>query len=168
MRALAPIVAAAALVAGCASAPFPEELTRSVDRSLSFARIRADTQAHIGARVILGGEILETSTKPGESEIEVLSRRLGGADAPERTDHSDGRFLVRTADFLDPAIYARGRRITVLGTVTGSDERRVGELPYAYPVITAERIKLWPREGPWVGGDYPPLPLDTPVLPYTR
>jgi outer membrane lipoprotein len=168
MRSLVLATAAAFLCAGCAAAPFPAELTRSVNRSLSLEQMRADPQAHVGARVIVGGEILATTPKPGETEIEVLSRRLNSGEAPERSDRSSGRFLARPPGFLDPAIYARGRRITVLGTLAGSEERRVGELPYVYPVITAERIKLWPKEGEWVGGEYPPVPLDSPVLPYTR
>jgi len=168
MRSLAVVVAAALLCAGCATAPFPEEQTRSVNRSLTLARLRADLQAHVGAHVILGGEILAAIPKPGETEIEVLSRPLDSGEAPERGDRSSGRFLARTPEFLDPAIYARGRRITVLGTVVGSEERRVGELPYLYPVISVQRIKLWPKEGEWVGGEYPPVPLDSPVLPYTR
>jgi len=168
MRSLALGAAAALFCAGCAAAPFPEELTRSVNRSLSLEQMRTDPQANVGTRVIVGGEILVTAPKPGETEIEVLSRRLDSGEAPERSDRSSGRFLARTPEFLDPAIYARGRRITVLGTLAGSEERRVGEIPYVYPVIAAERIKLWPKEGEWVGGEYPPVPLDSPVLPYPR
>jgi outer membrane lipoprotein len=162
------LVAAALLVTGCAASPFPEALTRSVNRSLGLAQIRADPPAYRGTWVILGGEILATAPKAGETEIEVLSRRLDSGDAPERSDSSPGRFLARMPGFLDPAVYARGRRVTVLGTVAGVEERPVGELPYVYPVIAAQRIKLWPKEGAWVGGEYPPVPLDTPVLPYPR
>jgi outer membrane lipoprotein len=168
MRPLILVAAAALLGAGCATTPFPEELTRSVDRSLTLKELRAQPKARLGARVILGGDIVATVPRPGETEIEVLSRPLAGGDAPERGDRTDGRFLVRTREFLDPAVYARGRRLTVLGTVAGTEERRVGELPYTYPVISAERIKLWPAEAPWVGGEYPPLQLDAPVLPPTR
>jgi len=165
MRAL---VLVAVFVAGCATSPFPEELARSADRALTLRELRRDTTAHLGARVILGGEVLATTPKPGETEIEVLSRSLRAGDVPERSDHTTGRFLVRTPEFLDPAIYAPGRRLTVLGTVAELSERRVGDLPYAYPVISAERIKLWPKDTPWAGGEYPPLPLDSPVLPHTR
>ena len=168
MRSLVLVAAAVLFGTGCASAPFPEELTRSVNRSLTLTQIRADPRAHLGARVMLGGEVLVAIPKAGGTEIEVLAHRLDRGDAPERGDTSSGRFLVRTPDFLDPAIYARGRRITVLGTVAGSEERPVGELAYVYPVIAAERLKLWPKEGPWVGGEYPPVPLDSPVLPYPR
>ena len=160
------VLAAALLVAGCAASPFPEALTRSVNRSLSLAQIRGDPPAHRGEQVILGGEILATTPRPGETEMEVLSRRLDSGDAPERSDASPGRFLARMPGFLDPAVYARGRRVTVLGTVAGVEERPVGELRYVYPVIAAERVKLWPKEGAWVGGEYPPVPLDSPVLPY--
>jgi outer membrane lipoprotein len=168
MRALLFVAAAALLGAGCAATPFPEELTRSVDRRITLKELRADPGPHVGARVILGGDIVATVPKPGETEIEVLSRRLGRGGVPERGDRTDGRFLVRAREFLDPAVYARGRRFTVLGTVAGREERRVGELPYSYPVISAERTKLWPADAPWVGGEYPPLPLDSPVLPPTR
>lgn len=168
MRGTALIAAATVFWSGCATAPFPEELTRSVDRSLTLTLIRANPTAHAGARVILGGEIVAATPRPGETEIEVLSRRLEGGDVPERSDRTDGRFLVRAREFLDPAVYARGRRLSVLGTVAGSVERLVGELPYTYPIVTAEQIKLWPKEMSWVGGEYPPLPLDSPVLPHTR
>jgi outer membrane lipoprotein len=149
MRRLAMLVALACASAGCASSPFPEELTRTVNRSLTLAEIRADPQAHLGEQVILGGDIIKAIPRPRDTEIEILARRLGGGDVPEGGDGSTGRFLVRTAGFLDPAIYTRGRRLTVLGTVV-------------------ERVKLWPTEGPWLGGEYPPVPLDTPIVPYSR
>jgi len=96
MRPLIALAVAALLGTGCASTPFPEELTRSVDRALTLKELRAQPKASTGARVILGGDIVATLPKPGETEIEVLSRRLGGGDVPERGDSTDGRFLVRT------------------------------------------------------------------------
>ena len=141
----------AALVAGCASA-FPAETLQSVDRSLTLAQLRRAPEQHAGARVVLGGEILATTPRPDETEVEVLGRPLASGLAPEWSDRSDGRFLVRTRQFLDPAVYAPGRRVSVLGAVSGSEERRLGELPYRYPVLAAERIVLWPRPvepSPW-------------------
>jgi len=136
---------AALLLAGCVSA-FPDESLSSVNRALTLSDLRRAPAVHVNARVILGGEILATRPRVGETEIEVLARRLHPDGTPERSDRSEGRFLVKTADFLDPAIYAPGRRITVLGTVQGEEERAIGELPYRYPVIAAERIRLWPRD----------------------
>ena len=146
-------LALAVLLGGCASA-FPDDVMHTVDTHVSADDLRRDPAAFKGARVIVGGEILTTQPKPGQTEIELLARRLRDDDTPERSDRSPGRLLVRSPDFLDPAVYAQGRRITVIGTVTGDEERKVGELPYRYPVIAVERIRLWPQEIDY-GGYYP-------------
>lgn len=147
-------LALAVLLGGCASA-FPTEVMRTVDTRISADDLRRDPAAYKGARVIVGGDILSTQPKPGETEIELLARRLRDDDSPERSDRSPGRLLLRSADFLDPAVYAAGRRISVIGTVTGVEERKVGELPYRYPVIAVERIRLWPQEVAEYGPYYP-------------
>ena len=144
-----------ALLAGCASQPFPEAVMRSVNRAVTVAELRANPRAFIGQRVLVGGEILSTEPRANETEVELLTRPLGSDDRPRRTDVSDGRVLVRTKQFLDPAVYARDRRLTVVGTVIGGEDRKIGELPYLYPVIEAEHIKLWPRDPPPVEA-YPP------------
>ena len=34
----------------------------------------------------------------------------------------------------------------MVGEVTGVEDRNIGELPYRYPTIAVERIRLWPKE----------------------
>jgi outer membrane lipoprotein len=155
-------LALAVVLGGCASA-FPREVMRTVDTAITADDLRRDPAAYKGARVIVGGEILSTQPKPGQTEIELLARRLRDDDSPERSDRSPGRLLLRSPDFLDPAVYAPGRRISVIGTVSGEEERKVGELPYRYPVIAIERIRLWAQEVaqygpyyPWPGWPYGP------------
>jgi outer membrane lipoprotein len=120
------------------------------------AALRADPAAYLNRRVMVGGEILATIPRPGETELEILAKPLGPDDRPVRDDVSEGRVVVRSTQFLDPAVYAPARRLTVIGTVVGSDERKIGDLPYRYPVIGSERIYLWPREV--VTPAYPPPP----------
>ncbi|HET7876250.1 MAG TPA: Slp family lipoprotein [Methylomirabilota bacterium] len=139
------VVLLAAALGGCVSA-FPEAATRTVNRAISAAELRRDPMAYRDQRVIVGGEILATRPRPGETELEILAKPLRSDDSPDRDDRTEGRVLVKTPEFLDPAVYAEGRRVTVLGVVAGQEERTIGELPYRYPVITAERIRLWPRE----------------------
>jgi outer membrane lipoprotein len=146
----------AVLVGGCATA-FPESVMRTVDTRITAEELLRDPAAHKGARVILGGEILAVQPRQGHTEIELLARRLRGDDSPERSDRSPGRVLLNTPEFLDPAVYAPGRRITVVGEVTGVEERKIGEVPYRYPVITVERIRLWPKDVV-VGPPYYPYP----------
>jgi outer membrane lipoprotein len=155
MRWLGPLLLAV-LVGGCATA-FPESVMRTVDTRITADELLRDPAAHKGARVILGGDILAVQPRPGQTEIELLARRLRGDDSPERSDRSPGRALLHTPEFLDPAVYAQGRRITMVGQVAGVEERKIGEVPYRYPVITVERIRLWPQDVV-LGPSYYPYP----------
>jgi len=91
---------------------------RTVNTRITADELRALPEAHKGARVIVGGEILATQPRADGTEVELLTRRLRGDDSPERSDRSPGRVLLRARDFLDPAVYAPGRRITVIGEHT--------------------------------------------------
>ena len=150
------LVVLALLVGGCATA-FPESVMRTVDTRIVADELVRQPDAVKGARVILGGDILAVQPRPGLTEIELLTRRLRGDDSPERSDRSPGRALLHTTEFLDPAVYAAGRRVTVIGEVSGAEERKIGEVPYRYPVIRVERIRLWPRDVV-VGPTYYPYP----------
>ena len=59
---------------------------------------------------------------------------------------SCGRFLVHFEGFLDPAIYAKGRRITVLGEVAGKRVLPLKEMEYSYPVLLPREHYLWRPE----------------------
>jgi outer membrane lipoprotein len=56
-------------------------------------------------------------------------------------------------------VFAAGRRVTILGAVVAPEERALGDLPYRYPVIAIERIRLWPT-------DPPPYLYPDPYWPY--
>jgi len=153
-------VALAVVLGGCAPV-FPREVMRTVDTQVTAEELRRDPIAYKGRRVLVGGEILSTQPRPGQTEIELLARRLRSDDFPERSDRSPGRLLLRSPDFLDPAVYAAGRRITVVGEVTGAEDRKIGELPYRYPIIAVERSHLWPKQElagpayhPWAAWPY--------------
>jgi outer membrane lipoprotein len=149
------VLALALALGGCIGA-FPDEALQGVERRLTVTELRAAPMGtYVNARVVLGGEILETRPKVGETEVEVLARPLRSDDSPARTDASTGRFLARSRNFLDPAVFAPGRRLTVLGTLAGGEERPLGALPYAYPVVEVEQVRLWALD-PMYPGYYGP------------
>jgi outer membrane lipoprotein len=75
--------------------------------------------------------------------IEVLQKNLDRQQRPEDTYQSLGHFLVRFSGFIDPAIYARGRKLTVAGRVDGNVIRPLNDMDYTYPVLTAREHYLW-------------------------
>ena len=164
MRRLVLLLLASATLTGCASA-FSSQMLQGVDRSLTVGLMRGDPDRYRNARVVLAGEIIDTRPRAGATEIEVLSRPLGDGDAPRRTDVTEGRFIMVAPDFLDPAVYSRGRRVSMVGTVTGGEERPLGDQPYRYVITRPDQIYLWPL--PAYGYPYPaPYPYPYAGYPY--
>ena len=114
----------------------------------NFSAIQKDPGGHVGSVVMLGGKVLETKASPTLSEIALLQLPLDTNDRPQDGNRSEGRFLLRSAQFLDPAIYRKGILLTVVGKISGSEVRPVGGSDYAYPVVEFIDIKFWPESSP--------------------
>lgn len=132
------------LTLGCATG-ISRQARSQVTYYGSFAALQTAPDEHVGKIVMLGGKIIETTGSETFSEITVLQLPLGRRDRPQDSDRSRGRYLVRSEQFLDPAIYQKGSRLTVVGRLSGSEVRSIGGFQYAYPLVEAIEIKLWPR-----------------------
>ena len=146
-------------IAACA--PVISQTTMSgADKSISFAALQQRPDAYKGKVVVLGGQIITTTVRDNETWIEVLEKQLDSQQKPENTDQSGGRFLVKFQGFLDPAIYAAGRYLTVAGQVEGKIVRPINQTQYTFPLLTAKEHHLWkpedavggPRFGIGIGG----------------
>ncbi len=133
------------LLAACAKTIPPEEL-KGVDQSISFQALSRNPETFLGKTVVLGGDIISTENQPEKTTLMVLQRALDGDLKPSANDQSQGRFIATVPEFLDPAIYAKGRRITIVGRITGKEIRQLSEIPYTYPVIEENTHYLWPIE----------------------
>lgn len=118
---------------------------------LSLAEVRSDIPAHLNQRVRWGGSIAGVENRASETWLEIVARPLNSSGRPSAGDESFGRFIAKVKGFLDPAVYATGRLVTVAGIVGGGLTRTIGEYPYTYLVIDADTIKLWerPMEAPY-------------------
>ena len=132
----ATVVAAAALLSACASAPAP------LQGSFTPVNPRDSVGTpQVGAPVRWGGRIIETIPGQGETCFQMIARPLNGNGRPSTTsaDASDGRFLACRAGFYDPAVFEPGRDVTFIGRVEGYQTTKIGEYDYPLPKIAAER-----------------------------
>ena len=143
-RILGLIVLAAALtvMGGCYGA-ISQEVRAQVDQSATFEALVQNPEAYRGKMVMFSGTIIRTVNKTTGTELVIVQHPSSPGGRPASLDKSEGRFLAEDSRFLDEAIYAPGRQITVAGRVTGSTVRRLGEMDYTYPVIQAEELYLW-------------------------
>jgi outer membrane lipoprotein len=134
---LAPLV----LLTACATAPAPLKGEFSALKPADSLK-----GSHNGTQVRWGGEIIRVDPGASTTCFEVLSRDLDASARPMmRHDTSDGRFIACRNGFYDPEVFLKGRELTVVGRVDGSERGRVGEFEYTYPRVAADAIYLWPK-----------------------
>jgi outer membrane lipoprotein len=151
---------AALALSGCATVPAPIA-------GSDFAAVtpqQAATQPAGSAHVRWGGEIIKVEPKADATCFEVVARGLYADARPNRHDSSDGRFIACSKGFYDPAVYMRGRDLTVVGTLSGTEQHKVGDYNYTYAHVDADEVYLWPKRQYAVG--YSPYYYDPFWGPY--
>jgi outer membrane lipoprotein len=126
-----------------ACAPISRQSVKDVDSTISFPALLKEPDRYKGKFLLLGGQIMATTVEQGETWVEVLQHPLNWRQKPQDPDVSDGRFLIRFKDLRDPAIYAKGRSITVLGEVQGQRVLPLQQIEYKYPVLNPRESYLW-------------------------
>lgn len=134
-------------LAGCAHVMSDQSL-RLVDPTITFAELRKTPDSYVGKYVLLGGTIAGVRNSKKGGELEVLQAPLDSSGMPEETQYSGGRFLVTTGEFLDPLVYATGKRVAAVGEVKGTVSRKIDEVQYTYPVIAEVEMHLWGKYEP--------------------
>jgi outer membrane lipoprotein len=135
------ILSLLSLMLGCASTPVFD--TSQVAKSVTPARVIADPELNIEQIVLWGGTILQTRNLKDSTQIEVLAYPLNSSFRPELDKKPMGRFIVRQSGYLEPTTYEQGKYVTVLGKVREISNGKVGESSYQFPVIDAQKLKLW-------------------------
>ncbi len=145
-------LAGIALLAACSTVP--KELRQAPADNPVLVEVRADADRYTGRQVRWGGTIVSIDNDPVETQVEIVARELYRGGRPLDTDRSTGRFVAEFAGFLDPAIYAEGRDITVTGIVAGVESGKIGDHDYTWPVIRVHYHYLWPARSD-MRRDYP-------------
>lgn len=134
------------LIVSCA--PFSREVMKENKKDIIFSDVVKNPEKYKGELIIWGGVIVGIISRPNETLVFVRQTEIDFEKRPKDLDKSAGRFIIQYQGFLDPSIYSKDREITVAGTITGQEERAIGEHPYMYPIIKAREIHLWERRTP--------------------
>lgn len=158
-------------VTGCAHV-ISKDILEEVDTSITFSDLKSAPKAHRGRVLLLGGVIAGSVNRKDGTLLEVYQTEITQRGKPVNVDISEGRFLALYEGFLDPAIYRKGRKVTIVGIVQGDLTQRLGDLDYCYPLVLVKDIHLWKEEhvrryeyyywdyrGSWW---YPPSPWHDP------
>jgi outer membrane lipoprotein len=129
-------------ITGCSAVPKALMVSESTTLT-NFAAARESASSEQGNQARWGGVIAKVTNNANNSMLEVVHFPLKSSARPKQGDETQGRFRVYFSGLLDPVIYKEGRSITALGIITSSEEGKIGEHEYNYPVLKASYIHLW-------------------------
>lgn len=143
------------LLTACSHLPPAIENPPAYD--LGYYEALANTKKFNNSLVRWGGLIVEVENETNFSALQVLSYPLNSSGRPGLDDKSQGRFVVKSPGFLDPAVYTKNKPITIAGNLQGLTERKVGNKNLLIPLISANHIQLWEEDyyypySPYYGG----------------
>jgi outer membrane lipoprotein len=127
-------------LSACATIPTPLQGQFS-----NLMPAQAGDQNANNERVRWGGTIVQVHTESERSCFEIVGSKMGVNGRPERLDKSEGRFIACRKGFYDPEVFSAGRELTITGSITGFETRKIGDYDYRYPMVAADVVYLWPE-----------------------
>ncbi|MCF6264849.1 MAG: Slp family lipoprotein [Xanthomonadales bacterium] len=131
--------ASGVLLSACVTIPEPLLGEFSVNEPQEASNLRQNQQ------IRWGGVIIAIKPEANSTCMEVLGKPLDSSQRPLNQDGTIGRFIACKDQFMDPEVLKEGREVTVTGPIRQIEEREIGEYIYAYPIIDASNIYLWPE-----------------------
>lgn len=131
--------------------------------NVQLNEVRINVNGFQSTPVRWGGTIIEVENEANVSRIQILYYPLDSSGRPKLHESTQGRFIIQSQNFLDPAIYKKDAEITVTGIVNGAVQRTIGQRVLQLPVVDIENSFLWPEEQdkyyypPYCTGYYPSL-----------
>ncbi len=138
------LLSASFILTACSS--LPPAITDPPAVDISYSQVIANPGNYKNAPIRWGGTIVEVENEPSFSAIQILSFPLGSEGYPNTSGANQGRFVIKSPEFLDPAVYTKNSAITVAGIVEGDTERTIGKKTLRLPLVTAKQIHIWQEQ----------------------
>ncbi|SFI28752.1 outer membrane lipoprotein [Nitrosomonas sp. Nm34] len=130
------------LLSACSTLPLAFEDPHIT--KISYAEVNADIESNKNTLVRWGGVIADVKNDENFSWMEVIFYPLDYYGRPKINKPSEGRFVIKSPEFLDPKNYAKNREIITVGVIEGRTEHITSPDSSELPLITATAIHLWP------------------------
>ena len=100
---------------------------------ISYSQATQNIARFKDAPVRWGGVVIDVENEQNFSLVQILYYPLNSYGRPRLDKPNEGRFLIKSPEFLDPAVYTKDSEITVAGILKGDVERKVGNKTLRFP-----------------------------------
>ncbi|ASF45308.1 Slp family lipoprotein [Methylovulum psychrotolerans] len=130
------------LLTACSS--LPPAISDPPHYDLSYSEASQNLTKYKNAPVRWGGVIVDVANEENRSLIQILSYPLSSQGRPLTDQPHQGRFVISSPEFLDPAVYEKDTQITVAGMLAGEIDRTVDKKVLHLPLLSLTALHLWP------------------------
>lgn len=130
------------LLSGCSALPSVFSDARIKD--VAYAQVLADAESYTNTMVRWGGVIIGLENEESQNTLKVMSYPLDYYGRPDIDSESEGYFVIKSPERLDPEQYTAGRELVAVGVIEGKTVPSPGHDSIGLPVIKASGIHLWP------------------------
>jgi len=114
-------------------------------KDISYTEANGKANSSIDVPVRWGGIIVDVVNEEKFSLIQVLFHPLSYLGRPQLDKPTEGRFFIKSNKFFDPMVYINNTEITVVGTLNGDIEHKIGKRIIQIPLILSKNVYLWPK-----------------------
>lgn len=132
------------LTALTACSNVPKQIKSPPADDVQLNQVIANKELVASQPVRWGGEIVEIENTDDVSLIQVVQFPLNHYGKPQLNKDSQGRFIARSNEFFDPAVYKQGSLITFSGiATTDTAKRSIDEKQIIMPIIDVTDSYRW-------------------------
>jgi len=121
----------------------PSVFNDSRIKDVAYAQVLADADSYKNTMVRWGGVIIGLENKDNQSTLRVMFYPLDYYGRPDIDSSSEGYFVIKSPEPLDPNEYTEGRELVAVGVIEGTTVPSPGHDGIGLPVIKASGIHLW-------------------------
>ena len=132
------------LLVACTS--LPPAIKQAPAVQIGYDQVNRAIDQYQGTPVRWGGVIIDVENEENSSLVQVVFYPLDFSGRPQLHKTGEGRFVIKSAEFVDPAVYVKDKEITAAGVISGKIERTVGKRIIHVPLVTTSAIYLWPTD----------------------
>ncbi|WLI76013.1 Slp family lipoprotein [Kosakonia sp. H02] len=132
---------ATAVLSGCVTVPDAIKGSSATPQE-DLVRVMNAPSLYVGQEARFGGKVIDIQNQQGKTRLEIASVPLDSGARPVLGEASVGRIYADVNGFLDPVDF-RNQLVTVVGSITGTVDGKVGNAPYKFMVMQVNGYKRW-------------------------
>ena len=113
-------------------------------KDVNYAQVVADVESYTNEMVRWGGVIISLENIEKQSALQVIFYPLDYYGRPDIDSSSEGYFIIKSPEHLDPEQFTVGRELVAVGTIAGSAQPELSSGSTDLPLMKATGIYLWP------------------------